>query len=123
MLEDVSRALTSSGSNLLLKQFSSTDEILPFCTSARGIRYENRVIAAAAARENQTVELARDYDNLIDHNAIIVLLNGKSIGYIQRDLAQLIAPDMDCGIFLKGTIVSICRTNVPNITIRIDAQK
>jgi len=119
VLEDVSRSLSQSSSNALLKAFSSSEEILPTETYVRGIAYENRVIVASSARVGQSVDLVRDYDNPVDHNAVSVLLNGQTLGFLERDLAQLVAPDMDCGLSIGGTIVYIDRAKVPQIKIRI----
>lgn len=121
VLEDVSRALSRSGSNPLLREFSSAEEILPYETYIRGISYENRIIAASSARVGQIVDLARDYDNPVDHNAIKVQLRGQTLGYLDRQLAQLIAPDIDCGLCLRGEIVKVEMTRVPQIKIRMTA--
>lgn len=43
------------------------------------------------------VELEREPHNQYDKNAIQVVAHGEHIGYIQRDLAALIAPMMDTG--------------------------
>lgn len=123
VLEEVSRALSRSGSNPLLREFSSAEEILPHETYVRGISYENRVVAASSARVGQTVDLARDYDNPVDHNAIRVQLKGQTLGYLDRQLAQLIAVDMDCGLFLRGEIVEVEMARVPQIKIKITAQQ
>lgn len=46
-------------------------------------------------------------------------LNGQTLGYVERQLAQLMAPDIDCGLRLKGTIIDIVKARVPRIEIRI----
>ena len=122
VLEDVSRALSRSSFNPLLKKFATSEEILPYQTYVRGIAFENRIIVASEAQVGQSVDLIRDYDNPVDHNAVKVQLNGRTLGYLHRQLAQLVAPDMDCGLSLKGTIVEIKRTEIPRIKIRIDIQ-
>jgi len=120
VLEDVSKALSRSGFNPLLRKFSSSEEILPYETYVRGITYENRFIVASSARIGQSVDLVRDYDNPVDHNAVKVELNGQTLGYLERQLAQLVATDMDCGLSIKGTIIEIERTTqIPQIKIRL----
>lgn len=120
VLETVSRALSMSSSNKLLKDSSLSEEIMPYETDVRGIAYENRAIVASRARLNQPIELVRDYANRVDHNAVKVNLYGETLGYVERDLAQLIAPDIDCGLTLAGKIIRIERRRVPKITIRIE---
>lgn len=119
VLEDISQALSISTSNDLLKEYSSCEEILPYETNVRGIKYEDRKIVALGARNTQLVDLVRDYDNVLDHNAIKILLDGKDLGYVKRDLAQVLAPDIDCGLKLSGKIVIIKRGDIPQIRIRI----
>lgn len=122
ILEGISRALSMSSSNRLLRTYSSCEEILPYETDIKGIAYDNRTIVASQARVDQSVDLIRDYDNTLDHNAIKVQLFGKDLGYLERYLAQLLAPDIDCGLKLKGKITTINRLRVPKIRIQITLQ-
>lgn len=46
---------------------------------------------------SDVLELEREPHNQYDANAIQVIAYGEHIGYIQRDLAALIAPQMDAG--------------------------
>lgn len=46
---------------------------------------------------SDVLELEREPHNQYDENAIQVIAHGEHIGYIQRDLAALIAPKMDAG--------------------------
>jgi replicative superfamily II helicase len=120
-LEDFDRMFSRASVNALLKKFSSSEEILPFDTYVRGIAYEeNRIIAASGAKVGQEVELSRDYDNTLDHNAIRVKLNGQTMGNLERDIAQCIAPDLDCGVIFKAKVASVKISKVPKIQIRIE---
>ena len=118
--EDVTRAVFRSSINPILTEHSETIEILPHETWIRGIGYEGRAVAAGEARPGQVVQLRRDYDNVVDRNAIRVELNGQSVGYVERQFAQLAAPDMDCGLALVGEIVRVERGRIPQVLIRID---
>ncbi|MCM1269390.1 MAG: HIRAN domain-containing protein [Ruminococcus flavefaciens] len=42
-----------------------------------------------------TIELKREQDNKYDANAVMVLADGKQIGYIGKEYAAIIAPMMD----------------------------
>ena len=119
VLEDVTRALCRSGINPLLKDYTGIAELLPYNTWIRGIGYENRFIVALNARLGQSVEVLRDYDNPVDRNAVKVVLNGSILGFIERQLAQLMAPDLDSRLQLCGEIIAIERGNIPQIEIRI----
>lgn len=76
-------------------------------------------MVASRARIGQSVALVRAYDNPADCNAVKVQLNGQTVGYLERQLAQLVAPDIDCGLALKGEIVEIEKARIPQLKIRI----
>lgn len=120
VLEDVSKAISRAGSNPLLKQYSSITRILPLEMEVKGIYFlKERSLVAMAAREGQDARLVREYGNRYDRNAIQVQLNGQMIGYIERQLAQLVAPEIDCGLQLVGKISRIVSADVPRIWITL----
>lgn len=123
ILEDVSRTLRANGGNELLQKYSSIEEILPYHTRVVGIAYENRRIAASRAKQGELVELIRDYDNIIDRNAVMVKYKGSQIGYLEKNLAQLAAPELDSGLSLFGEITKVERKNLPWIYIQISKLK
>jgi hypothetical protein len=119
VLEDVSAAISRSSINPYLKNHSSVLEILPKETYVRGISYENRSNVALASKLGQPIELQRDYENDFDRNAILVLTRGEVLGYLDRHLAQLAAPDIDCGAKLTGDIVRIEKSGIPKVLIEL----
>ena len=119
ILEDVNQALSKAGPNELLKGNTSVYDILPYDTDVVGISFENRFLTASAAKEGEVVDLSREYDNPTDRNAIKVQYYGQTIGYIEKQLAQLAGVDMDCGLILNGTIINVIKGNIPKIRIRI----
>jgi superfamily II DNA/RNA helicase len=121
-LEEVSRALSRSSHNPLLTEHASIVEILPYATYVVGVSFGNRASVAMSARAGQSATLVRDYDNLMDRNAVKVQLKGRDLGYLEKQLAQLAAPDMDCGVLLKSTIIDIEKGNVPQIRILIERE-
>jgi len=124
ILEDVSTSIARSSVNPLLKLHSSIVELLPLEVWVTGVKYENRANVALASAEGDTVVLVRDYDNAFDHNAISVQVRGQELGYISRHLAQLAAPDIDCGLELKGKIAKIEKSDgqVPQVMIKLLAE-
>jgi helicase len=120
LLEDASKAICISSVNPLLKQFTTLDMFLPYDVDIHGIGYENRAVIALQANPGQSVTLVRDYDNLVDHNAIAVHLLHQDMGYLPRHVAQILAPEMDTGSELDATIVRIdTQTHPPRVSIRI----
>ena len=89
-------------------------------TSVAGLRYENRVAALAGVADGSAVRLARDYRNQYDPNAIEVRGSGGLLGYVPRTEARLLAPLIDGGAEMAGTIVAIDRSqSAPSIEIEI----
>ena len=118
-LEEVSYSISRRTLNPLLKDLGKISEILSHGNWVRGISYENRVIVARSAQVGDMIELVRDYDNPVDRNAIKILLKNKDLGFVERDLAQLIAPEIDVGIKLKGKIIEIQNGEYPKIKIQM----
>ena len=62
---------------------------------------------------------ALDYEHTAS-SKVIERKKWKMIGYIPKEDAQIIAPEMDSGIFLSGKVVKIDKSRaVPFIKIRI----
>lgn len=120
-LEDISNALNRNGVNPLLKNKIKLEEILETPLSISGIRFENRYVAANKIKESEIVILSRDYDNAYDRNAIKVFsLNKSELGFLSRNMAQYLAPYLDCGIEFNAKVFSIIYKNIPEIKIKIN---
>jgi helicase len=120
VLEDVSRAVLAFGRNNLLREFTTLREFLPRSVPVAGIAYENRRLVALQLSERSEVNLTRDYDNLIDRNAISVLFENQLLGYLPRDVAQVVAPEMDSGAEVGGIVESVSITKVPEVSIVVE---
>lgn len=60
--------------------------------------------AAAACSDGDAVEIRRDYDAIADRNAVAVHSGGALIGRMGRDMAQYLAPLIDCGLRLDARV-------------------
>ncbi len=67
----------------------------------------------------EVVTIESNYDNAIERNAILVKLLGNELGYLARETAQVLAPEMDAGIQLQATIIALRKSFVPEITVHI----
>lgn len=114
---DVVKAVVQSGTNELLQRFTGAADALPRVTEVKGTFYTESLRVARAVSKGTELDLVREYDNPFDRNAIQVRLNGISIGYIERPLAQVLAPDMDTGIRVRAVAVSVETTDVPRIAL------
>ncbi|MHA1949469.1 MAG: DEAD/DEAH box helicase [Candidatus Thorarchaeota archaeon] len=118
--EDVIRAFSVAATNPILLSNASIFQILPFETRIVGIYFNDEFKQnAKAARVKDKVNLVRDYGNKFDHNAVQLYLRDLPIGYLDKDLAQLCAVDIDVGAELEGEITRIVRGDIPDIFITI----
>jgi len=65
--------------------------------SIQGINYESRAEIAFQVREGDQLTLQADPNNLYDPSAVMVLFEGKQIGYVKREKAKIISKDMQFG--------------------------
>ncbi|SRR6266566_1392363 len=120
VLREVSKALSRFGTNELLKNYTSLDDFLPRETWVRGIEHEEeRIIHALGAQKGDPIELVRDYDNSADRNAIQLHLKGHQLGFVERELAQVLAVEIDAGLALSGMVTEIEEHAVRQIRVRI----
>lgn len=119
LLEDVTKAIYAASSNPLLAAFEQLDAFLPHEVQVQGIEYGGRSVAVLNATVGQPVELVRDYDNLVDRNAILVYQSGQELGYLPRSTAQVLAPELDTGAHVSGVLVSADRNQRSRLSIRI----
>ena len=117
VLEDTVTAFQRNAKNALLR----TEVAFPLEFDVKGTSYENRWQIAAVAVTGSEVHLSRDYDNLVDRNAVFVTLDDSPIGYAPRDYAQLLAPDLDAGWIGKGKVIYNKLGQVPAVRVRIEA--
>lgn len=121
ILEDASRALSTYSRNRVLREFSGVESLLPRSVPVKGIAYEDRRLVAQKAKVGETAFLARDYDNLADRNAITVRIGGGTIGYVPRDIAQVIAPEFDTGSRFEATVDQVEHGPVPKVSVLISS--
>ena len=102
-----------------------------FHTKVAGVTFEGRQEVIWDLKENKRLLfngaeliLRRDRLNSHDPNAIAVLASdGEQIGFIPRDLAQKMAPNMDKGIIYHATVDSVTGGDAEmnyGVNIRID---
>lgn len=60
-------------------------------------------LVAARLPRGDPLEIQRDYDAAYDRNAMAVYADGSLIGHVERDVAQYLAPLIDCGARIGAT--------------------
>ena len=119
-LENLRYKIRRMAFNPLLNPIKPLQELFPIETQVVGIHFENRRYKACRIRLGEGLELRRDYDNPVDPNAVAVYSKAGHIGFIQRNLAQRIAPDIDAGNIVRAKTVGVTKEDVPVVTAELD---
>ena len=119
LLEDVARRIPLVGSNVMAT-VDDIDDLLPIDVMAEGVQYGNRAAAARLARPGDIVDVRRDYDNAADRNAIALYLNDREIGYLPRQVGQVLAPEIDTGREIAASVLTVQLQTIPRIRIRLN---
>lgn len=86
-------------------------KVLPrtIVTRVVGVSYGNRQQVIASLNKGEAVYLVRDPENNHDTNAVeIVCKDQQQIGFLNRDMAALIAPVLDgCEGVLRASVVAL----------------
>ena len=73
-------------------------------TRVVGVTFENRQAVVALLTEGEQVSLIRDPENPFDPNAVkVVRWDHQQIGFLDRELAKIMAPRMDR---YRGTFIA-----------------
>jgi hypothetical protein len=70
-----------------------------------GARFQAAALESEAAAPGRPLELRRDPDNEHDPNAIAVLAGGVQVGWVPRELAAELAPELDAGRPWSGAVL------------------
>ena len=119
VLDDLRYKLGRTMANPFLKPIRPLHEVLPIEMEVVGVAYENRRMAARRVKPGDQLELHRDYENPVDPNAVAVVHGSGQIGFLPRDLAQRLAPEIDAGNTLVAEALSTMEGVVPVVTARI----
>ena len=75
----------------------------------RGTQYEDRYRNISEMKVDDRLELERDYENEFDSNAIKVQYKGNQIGFVERSVARILAPEIDLGAKVSARVSQIER--------------
>ncbi len=93
-----------------------TDKMETFYTRVVGENYHiKNEDYLSALKENDPVYAIWDYKNPYDENAVAILdKNGQHIGYLKKEIAQILSPKLKKNLYLQGRIHKIFPQNRPN---------
>ena len=118
-LEDLRYKIGRMALNPLLRPIKPLQEIFPIETRVVGVQFENRRHKACRIRLGEGLKLRRDYDNPVDPNAVAVYSQTGQIGFLERTIAQRIAPDIDAGTAVEAKAVDVTKEDVPVVTVKL----
>ena len=119
VLDDLRYKLGRMAINPLLKPIRPLHEVLPLQRKVVGVSYKNRRIVARRVRTGDKLELHRDYDNPVDPNAVAVHHKMGQVGFLPRDLAQRLAPEIDSGSDIIATAIKAVQKDKSMITVEL----
>jgi hypothetical protein len=102
LLQDVARSLGRTGPNSLLREFRGVNAALPLRAAVRGISFGQRAAIATP-----------------DRNAVEVTHDGAAFGYLPRQVAQLVAPELDSGVQLSCVVVESTQAATPSVVVEV----
>ena len=114
----VALAVRRTRPNPLVRKGCTVDDVLAMGADVKCVTYGDGPDAAARAPAGHSLKLERVYSEP-DRNAIAVYAEGSLVGHVEHDVAQYLAPLIDCGASFSAHIDSV-RTNAGGpATIRI----
>ena len=93
--------------------------MLPLQTQVSGVYYKNRLFAALRVKTGDALDLRRDCDNSVDPNAIAVYHRAGQVGFLPKNLAQRLAPELDSGEAITAMVAGVVQGDVAEITLEL----
>jgi single-stranded-DNA-specific exonuclease len=78
-------------------QYATIGDAAGFNTKIVGVTFEGRQDLVAGVRPCEPLALVREPDNAHDPNAIAVRYGGLQLGYLRKEIARRVAPNIDAG--------------------------
>ena len=106
--------------NRLIRDGRSMRSVLETGASVRCAANGRGPLAAARLSRGDPLEIRRDHDAAYDRNAIAVYADGSLIGHVERDVAQYLAPLIDCGERIEATAAAASSGPGGTASVRIE---
>ncbi len=108
---------------LVRDRFASIGESNDFYTKVVGVSFEGRQNLIAGLAPGDPLELVREADNAFDPNALAVRYGRLQLGYLRREIAQRLAPNVDAGDRYSVSIGSITGGGDRHIGVNIRVRR
>ena len=121
VIELIAKKIYLNSINPIFEEFEDIESFLPRVVDIKGIAYEERKNFVPQLKIGQLLNCQRDYDNSIDYNAIKVCLKNLEIGYLPRNIAQILSPEIDTGLSIIAKVIKIdYSSTIPKVFVEID---
>jgi single-stranded-DNA-specific exonuclease len=100
-------------------RFATIGEANEFFTKVVGVSFEGRQDMVAGLVAGQSLELARQPENPVDANAIAVRFGSLHVGFIRKEIAKHLAPNIDGGDRYTATVASVTGGGTKNLGLNI----
>ena len=115
---DAAVAASRVRANPLVREGRSLDEVIGGSVDVVRTGRGAGMVAAACASKGDDLVLERDY-GAYDRNAIAVRAGGSVIGHVEHDVAQYLAPEIDCGARIGASVDSVAKGRDGGASIKI----
>lgn len=113
LLEEAAKTLNRTTT---IKEFITTR--LPYQTWIVAIKYGFKD-NARQVKLGDSLVMEREYNNVADRNAIKIFLGPKAIGYLNRHIAKILAPELDIGKRFLTNVIQVISKDIPQIRIAV----
>jgi single-stranded-DNA-specific exonuclease len=100
-------------------RYATIGEALEFFTKVVGVSYEGRQSTIAGLTSGAALELVRARDNPHDPNAVEVRFGRLHVGFLRREIARRLAPNIDRGERYTASVGSVTGGGEKNIGLNI----
>lgn len=92
---------------LVRDRYGSIGEANEFFTKVVGVSFEGRQDRVAGLAPGDALQLVREPDNAFDPSAVAVRFGTLALGFIRREIAKHLAPNIDGGDRYMATVASV----------------
>ena len=100
-------------------RFATIGDANEFFTKVVGVSFEGRQDTVAGLIAGQSLDLKRQPENPVDANAIAVLYGTLPVGFLKKEIAKRLAPNMDAGDRYYATVGSVTGGGAKNVGINL----
>jgi single-stranded-DNA-specific exonuclease len=100
-------------------RYATIGEAVEFFTKVAGVSFEGRQSKIAGLSAGEPLELVRANDNPHDPNAVEVRYGSLHVGFLRREIARRLAPNIDRGERYTATVGSVTGGGEKNVGLNI----